>query len=167
MLLCEIFCLADPDQRIFEYRGNIDPKRVENLKKAVQVTTFDLGSDNHRSADVSWIDLYAGARFVTNNNEFRGHNQLSQDPLWVLTAHYSHKIGKQTWAGIGVHYDNGGQSFINHIAQHDYANGFRPAISIGRKLGKYSVTFRYENTASRPNAEPTNALLSLRFAGPV
>ena len=116
---------------------------------------------------VSWIDLYAGARFVSNNNEFRGHNLLSQDPLWVLTAHYSHNIGRLMWAGIGLHYDNGGQSFVNHISQHDYANGFRPALIIGRKVGKFSIILRYENTASAPNAAPTNSLLSLQIGGPV
>ena len=114
---------------------------------------------------VSWIDLTAGARFVTDNNEFQG--QLSQDPLWVLTAYYSHNIGKRTWAGIGLHYENGGQSFINHIAQHDYANGFQPAVIIGTRLGKFSIALRYENTASRPNAAPTNGLLALQIGGPV
>lgn len=116
---------------------------------------------------VSWIDLYAGGRFVTNNNAFRGNNVLSQNPLGVLTAHYSHNIGKRMWAGIGVHYENGGQSFVNHIPQQDYANGFRPAAIVGRRFGKFSVSFRYENTASRPNALPTNALVSLRFTGPL
>jgi len=103
---------------------------------------------------VSWIDLYAGGRFVTNNSEFQGHNQLSQKPLGVLTAHYSHNIGKRMWAAIGVHYDNGGKSYVNHISQHDYANGFRPAVSISRPFGKIRVALRYENTASMPNAAP-------------
>lgn len=116
---------------------------------------------------VSWVDLYAGGRFVTDNNAFRGNNVLSQSPLGVLTVHYSHNIGKRMWAGIGVHYDNGGQSFVNHIPQHDYANGFRPALIVGRRFGKFSVGLRYENTASKPNAVPTNSLLSLRISGPV
>ncbi len=116
---------------------------------------------------VSWIDLYAGARFVTNNNAYLGSNQLSQNPLMVLTAHYSHNIGKKMYAAIGLHYDNGGQSFVNHIAQNDYANGFRPGVSIGRRFGKIAVVLRYENTSSRPNAAPTNGLISLRVAGPL
>ena len=53
-----------------------------------------------------WIDLYAGGRFFTNNNEFRGNNQLSESELGVLTVHYSHNIGKRMWASISVHYDN-------------------------------------------------------------
>ena len=116
---------------------------------------------------VSWIDLYAGGRWVTNNNAFQGNNVLSQNPLGVVTAHYSHNIGKRMWAGIGVHYDNGGASSVNHISQHDYANNFRPAAIVNRRIGKFSFTLRYENTASKPNAAPTNWLLSIRVAGPV
>ncbi len=116
---------------------------------------------------VSWIDLYAGARFVTTNNAFAGNNQLTQNPLLVLTAHYSHNIGKRMWASIGVHYDNGGQSFINGIPQDDYANGFRPAVAFSWPVKKFRFILRYENTASRPNAAPTNALVSLRVSAPL
>jgi hypothetical protein len=127
------------------------------------VVNLDITPDK----GVSWIDLYAGARFFTNNNEFQGNNQLSQNPLWVLTAHYSHNIGTRMWVAIGVHYDNGGQSFINHIPQNDYANGFRPGLAISRGFGKFRLTLRYENTASRPHAAPTNGLISFRVSGPV
>jgi hypothetical protein len=116
---------------------------------------------------VSWIDLYAGARFFTNNNEFRGNNVLSQSPLWVLTAHYSHNIGKRMFVAVGLHYDNGGQSYVNNVPQYDYANGFRPALAVSRGFGKFRVTLRYENTASKPHDVPSNSLFSLRLSGPV
>lgn len=45
---------------------------------------------------VSWIDLYAGGRFFTNNNAFRGAHHLSQKPLASFTTHYSHNIGQLT-----------------------------------------------------------------------
>lgn len=127
------------------------------------VVNLDITPDK----GISWIDLYAGGRFVTDNNAFLGHNQFSQDPLGVLTAHYSHNIGKKMWAAVGLHYDNGGQSYINHIPRHDYANGLRPAVIVGRRFGKFSIALRYENTASKPDAAPTNSLLSLRVAGPL
>jgi hypothetical protein len=120
-----------------------------------------LESRHHPDKGVSWIDLYAGGRFFTNNDAFQGNNQLSQHP------HYGHNIGKRMWVAIGVHYDNGGQSFINHIPQNDYANGFRPALAISRGFGKFRLTLRYENTASKPHAEPTNSLFSFRVNGPV
>lgn len=127
------------------------------------VVNLDITPDK----GVSWIDLYAGGRFVTNNNAYLGNHVLSQNPLGVLTVHYSHNIGKRMWASIGVHYDNGGRSSINHIPQNDYANGFRSAVAVSRRFGKFGVTLRYENTASKPNAGPTNGLLSLRLGAPL
>jgi hypothetical protein len=71
------------------------------------------------------------------------------------------------WASIGLHYDNGGKTYVNHVSQNDYANGFRPGAAISRRFGKFSGSLRYENTASKPNAAPTNWLLSLRFSSPL
>lgn len=45
----DVFCLADPEQRIFEYRENVDPHRIEALREQVKPAEFDLGGDNHRS----------------------------------------------------------------------------------------------------------------------
>jgi hypothetical protein len=116
---------------------------------------------------VSWIDMYVGGRFPTNNNEFQGTKQLSQSPLGVLTAHYSHNFGKRWWASIGAHYDNGGRTSVNHVPQPDYANGFRTAMAISRGVGKFRLTLRYENIASKPNEAPTNSLFSFRISSPV
>jgi DNA helicase II / ATP-dependent DNA helicase PcrA len=45
----DVFCLADPDQQIFDYRDDIDPHRLETLRETVAIAEFDLGSENHRS----------------------------------------------------------------------------------------------------------------------
>jgi hypothetical protein len=118
---------------------------------------------------VSWIDLYAAGRFFTNNNAFQGTNQLSQNPLGILSAFYSHNIGKRWFAGIGASYDNGGDTYINGISQHNAANGFRPSFTISRArtIWKYRLTLKYELTGTTPTASPTNSVLSLRTAIPL
>lgn len=45
----DVFCLADPEQRIFDYRDDIDPRRLDILREGLQVAEFDLGGENHRS----------------------------------------------------------------------------------------------------------------------
>jgi hypothetical protein len=147
--------------------GSYDTNSSVNTGANRWAFTPVVNLDITRDKGVSWVDLYAGGRFVTDNNAFRGNNVLTQSPLGVLTVHYSHNIGKKMWAAVGVHYDNGGQSYVNHIPQHDYANGFRPAVAVMRRFGKIAIVFRYENIASKPNAAPTNGLLSLRIAGPL
>ena len=147
--------------------GSYDRNSVVNTGGNRWAFTPVVNLDITPDKGVSWIDLYLGGRFFTKNSSFQGNNLLTQNPLGVFTAHYSHNIGKRMWASIGLHYDNGGQTFVNHIPQHDYANNFRPAAAISTALGKFRVVLRYENTASKPNASPTNWLVSIRFAGPI
>jgi DNA helicase-2/ATP-dependent DNA helicase PcrA len=49
MKVTDVFCLADPEQRIFDYRPNVDPRRIELLREYTRPKEFDLGTDNHRS----------------------------------------------------------------------------------------------------------------------
>jgi DNA helicase-2/ATP-dependent DNA helicase PcrA len=53
----DVFCLADPDQRIFDYREDIDPRRVESLREHVAVAEFDLGGENHRSPNAGILQF--------------------------------------------------------------------------------------------------------------
>lgn len=115
---------------------------------------------------VTWIEVYAWGRFFTNNNEFQGNNQLSQHPTGTVAAWYSRSLGKKTYVGIGAYYDHGGESFVNDVPQNDRANGFRASVGISRKVGKFGVSFRYENTASKPKAEPSSGLLVLKLTLP-
>jgi len=116
---------------------------------------------------VSWIDLYAGGRFYGNNNAYNGTNQLSQHPLGTLTVHYSHNIGDKMWFSVGMYYDQGGETFINNVPQHDGASGFRPSAGISRRFGKYRIGLRLDGTASKPSDVSTNRTLGLKISGPL
>jgi DNA helicase-2/ATP-dependent DNA helicase PcrA len=53
----EVFCLADPEQRIFDYRDDIDPRRLDILREQVKITEFDLGGENHRSPNAGILQF--------------------------------------------------------------------------------------------------------------
>jgi DNA helicase-2/ATP-dependent DNA helicase PcrA len=53
----DVFCLADPEQRIFDYRPTVDPRRVELLEEHVAPVKFDLGTDNHRSPQMGILQF--------------------------------------------------------------------------------------------------------------
>jgi hypothetical protein len=110
---------------------------------------------------------YASVRFFTDNNAYLGTGRLSQHPLGVFTAHYSHNIGQKTWFGIGVFYDNGGEAIVNGVSQHDSSNGFRPTVSISRAIGKFRLTLRLDSSASKPLDVSSNKTLDLKFSGPL
>jgi Putative MetA-pathway of phenol degradation len=147
--------------------GSYDRNSLVNVGGNRWAFTPLLNLSITRDAGVSWVDLYAGVRFFTNNNAQLGNNQLSQHPLGILTAHYSHNIGQKMWVSIGVFYDKGGETFINHVPQHNAASGFRPTVAISRAFGKFRFTLRLDDTSATPDAAPTNRTLSLKISGPL
>ena len=70
------------------------------------------------------------------------------------------------YVSIGAYYDHGGESFVNGVPQNDTANGFRASVGISRRVGKFRVSFRYENTASKPKTDPSSGLLVLKLSLP-
>ncbi|CAM5538951.1 UvrD-helicase domain-containing protein [Eoetvoesiella caeni] len=47
--LCQIICLADLDQQIFDHLEGVGPERIEHIKDTLAPVFVDLGSDNNRS----------------------------------------------------------------------------------------------------------------------
>lgn len=47
--LCQIICLADLDQQIFDHLEGVGPERIDHIKDALSPVFVDLGSDNNRS----------------------------------------------------------------------------------------------------------------------
>lgn len=55
-----VICLADPDQRIFDYLDGVDEHRLQDALEALSPATFDLSADNHRSPNSGMLG-YANA----------------------------------------------------------------------------------------------------------
>ena len=53
----EVVCLADPQQRIFDYRTNIDPRRIDIARSMLAPAEFDLGFENHRSPSAAILEF--------------------------------------------------------------------------------------------------------------
>ncbi|EKC7891401.1 UvrD-helicase domain-containing protein, partial [Pseudomonas aeruginosa] len=47
--LCQIICLADLEQQIFDHLEGVGPERIDHIKDALSPVFVDLGSDNNRS----------------------------------------------------------------------------------------------------------------------
>ncbi|SCF01104.1 UvrD-helicase domain-containing protein [Micromonospora tulbaghiae] len=60
-----IICLADPDQRIFDYVPGVDELRIQHAMDFLNPRSFDLSKDNHRSPGNG---LLAYANAVLNND---------------------------------------------------------------------------------------------------
>ena len=45
----QIMCLADPEQRIYEWRKGVRLKRIDDVVKTLMPKSYDFGNQNHRS----------------------------------------------------------------------------------------------------------------------
>lgn len=112
----------------------------------------------------AWLDLYASGRFFTDNHQFQGNKTLSQKPLFTISGHFSHDVGKRYWVSAGSNYDIGGESSINGIQQHNGVNGFRPRLAVSGRFGGIRLTLSYENTKTTETASSRNGLVGIRVA---
>jgi hypothetical protein len=112
---------------------------------------------------VQWIEVYASGRFFTDNNKYQGSQRLSQDPLATVSAHYSHNLGKRSYAAIGASYDYGGETSVDHVAQENTANGWRPTATISTVIGPLRVGLRYENTSTKTTDARRNGLFEIEI----
>ena len=87
----DVFCLADPEQRIFEYRSDVDPERLETLRETMTPTEFDLGGENHRSKAASGILATADAVLrntaLPQTSDVRMHTYAPRAGLFQGTTH--------------------------------------------------------------------------------
>lgn len=75
---CTVVCLADPDQRIFGYQDNIDPRRLEILQAELSPTPYDLSADNHRSPN---SDILQFANAVLHNRPLPNSKSVRVFPV--------------------------------------------------------------------------------------
>lgn len=79
-----IICLADPDQRIYDFVPGVDEHRIEDLRELLSPSEFDLSSDNHRSPSTGILD-YANAVLLASDSV--------KPPSSVVTVEYEQVRG--------------------------------------------------------------------------
>lgn len=70
---CRLIALADPDQRIYEFRG-ADPARIKQFIEARNPLLSDLGDDNHRSEGTDIADF--GNDLLTGKNRGKIYKEV-------------------------------------------------------------------------------------------
>lgn len=88
----EVFCLADPEQRIFEYRENVDPRRIEALRELLHPAEFDLGGDNHRSPTAGILQFA--------NAVLKNHSPLPDAPEVQIVHYYPNAFASTVHAAV-------------------------------------------------------------------
>lgn len=79
-----VVCLADPDQRIYDFVPGVDEKRIEHAIEHLNPTSFDLSKDNHRSPGGGLLD-YANA-VLRNEPATPPRNVVTWTYTWPSTC---------------------------------------------------------------------------------
>lgn len=86
-----LIALADPDQRIYEFRG-ADPRRVGEFLEVFQAKHFDFAGENHRSGGTD-ITAY-GNDLLTGANRGKTYQQVKVAPYGFMNGKSPHFSAK-------------------------------------------------------------------------
>jgi len=97
-----------------------------------------------------WLfDVYAGAWFFTDNDEFYGGVRRSQDPITTVQGHVSYTIRPRLWAAIDSTYYFGGQSTVGGVLKADRKENSRLGVTMSVPIGaRQSLKMSWSEGAS-------------------
>jgi hypothetical protein len=108
-------------------------------------------------------DLYAHARFFTDNTSYRGTEVLRQDPLPGFEGHVSYTFGK-AWASIDTLYAFRGTTYVNGIDQSDAQQNLTLGTEINISLNsRNSLVLQFAKAVVHQNA-PTYTGFAVKYA---
>jgi hypothetical protein len=108
-------------------------------------------------------DLYAHARFFTDNTSYRGTEVLRQDPLPGIEGHVSYSFAK-AWASIDTLYVFRGTTYVNGVNQSDAQQNFTLGGEINISLNsRNSLVLQFAKALVHQNA-PTYSGFAVKYA---
>lgn len=87
--------LADPDQRIYDFRDGVRPERLDILRRELKLHEFDFTGDNYRSHDSDILAcakcVLTGVGPVPKTKDVAKVSYRKNQPMFNSTAHYAVK----------------------------------------------------------------------------
>ncbi len=116
-------------------------------------------------AGKSWLEAYAKVTFYTDNKEYQGDKNLSEDPVLGLEFHASNNITKWMWLALDLFYDYGGETSVDGVWQENRSNTLSAGFTanfIPWHHGK--ILLQYKDTLSAPSDAAQTRALTLYIA---
>ncbi len=103
--------------------GQYDSERVVNLGTHRWWFKPELGVSK---AEGPWtLELSAAATFYTDNNNFYGGNERSQDPVYSSQAHVIYGFQSGAWLSVDATYFAGGRTTVNGVLDDNLQQNWR------------------------------------------
>ena len=120
--------------------GDYDPNRIANLGTNRWSAKPELGLS--KALDVWTVELSAGAKFFTKNDDYIQGNVREQDPLYSAQLHLTRQFGRGMWGAISTTYYEGGRTTLNGVPRDDRQSGSRIGLTFSLPLARqYTMKF--------------------------
>jgi hypothetical protein len=141
--------------------GQYFPDRLINLGSNRYTFRPQFGV-SHRIE--KWLlEAYAGLWLFTRNNDFRGGNELKQNPLLTGKLHLIRSLPKRMWLAVDAGYANGGTAFVNGVGSESHISTFRLGGTFTIPLGIHHSIKLFGFTTIRLDKGSDYELLSLVY----
>ncbi|MFT3823698.1 MAG: transporter [Chitinophagaceae bacterium] len=72
-----------------------------------------------------YAEVYSGVWFYLHNNEYLGNKKLAQHPMFSIQGHACYYLKHQMWISVDGTWFNGGQTYVNNVAEGDLFDNWR------------------------------------------
>ena len=112
------------------------------------------------------LEVYAGAWWFEDNDDFFGGQLREQDPLASIQAHVSFTFRPRMWVALNTTYYEGGQTTLNGVDKADRQSNSRAGLTFSMPVGKdYSLKINWSRGATtRIGSNFTTYGLGLQYA---
>jgi hypothetical protein len=127
--------------------GQYDPGRLVNIGSNRWALKTELGLTH--PIDKWLLEIYAGAWWFEDNDEFFGNQAREQDPLASIQAHLSYTFKPRLWVALNTTYYTGGQTTVGGAEKHDRQSNSRAGLTFSMPVGqRYSMKFSWSRGAT-------------------
>ena len=89
-----------------------------------------------------FFELYGGAWFFTENDNFYGGQKRKQDPILSFQAHVAYTFKRRLWLSADATFYTGGQTTVNGVQNQDRQENSRSGLTLALPIGeRHSVKF--------------------------
>ena len=114
--------------------GKYDSSRLINLGSNRWAVKPEIGV--YQPLGPWSLELYGGAWFYTDNNNFFRGTKREQDPIATLQAHVGYTFRPGLWLAADATYYAGGQSTVNGVGNDDRQENTRIGLTLSVPVGQ-------------------------------
>jgi hypothetical protein len=144
--------------------GQYDPDRLVNIGTNRWAAKTELGLQ--KPIGKWFLEVYAGAWWFADNDNFFGGKLREQDPLTSVQAHVTYMINARSWLALNTTYYTGGQTTLDGTTKHDRQANSRAGLTLSLPMGKrYSLKCSWSRGATtRIGSDFTNYSVAIQYA---